>query len=205
MFRSTVLWSLVVAPCGFTGCSNISEESVRAAREQLQQERTETERVRQEVAEEVHESLQRVHQTDLSPSPTEDVADALGEAERAVRDGVQAIEEEERETRQAENALAERRVELAAKKVRDQFIASAEKTVEEAENRIETLDATSSQQTGPEKNETQKQAYELRTRLDRLRDQLGDLKRVTVTEWRSERGQVQRALDDLEGELRESR
>lgn len=204
----TKLFCGLAAIAGFTliGCA-VDEGDIQASRENVLEERRETEETRREVAENIHEeeaeTAEAYRREAMKPIMSDEVQEEAAETEQARREGAEEIAEEEKETREAEQELKKTEAEFSAQQARDAFVKQVEARLEQADKRIEALEEMASDQEGAAKTETESRLNVLETHRDNVKNQLDELKAEDLEKWETHRELVQQSLDELNSELDE--
>lgn len=197
-------WALVAI-----GCSNRADyNDVQAAREEVQEEQRETAAVRNESVEEIadaarHEqAVRREALKPVTPAESKNIQDAAAATAEARHEGAESVREEQQETADAKAKLRDTEARFGATKARDEFVTAHDAKLKAAADRIDALEERAATEAGAAKDATNLQVSELQQAHDRAKDALEEVKSADdVLKWAMHRDNVQRAFNDLQTEM----
>lgn len=198
----TLLQALL--PLFLVGCSQYTADDVADARQAVEEERQETEQVRQDAQQAIEEEQQETSQVAREvqkPILNRDDAEAIEEERRETAEvrerALEEIKEEERETEAAQEAADDVEEKYQAQEARDAYLRSYQKHVELANKKIESLQASDDDDEARQKAIEQEVA-EIEKRRDALSEALESMEDSELANWRSYRRDVEDAATKLE-------
>ncbi|QDT50440.1 hypothetical protein Pan258_44990 [Symmachiella dynata] len=191
-----------------SGCNqDVTREDLSDARNEVIEERQETQVARQDAQEEINEERNETEaerQKVMRPN-FDELNEEQRETQEAREEANEAIAEEEQETREAEQEANRIEAKLKAQQSRDAYLKQAQAQVHEAELRIEALEEKADGLDGAEKDAIEVQIEELHTHQERLQDEIDDMKSLDALKWQSKQAEVETAKQALAKELAETK
>ncbi len=210
--KLTFPWTLVgllLMPVLFTACNETTREDVQAARENVIDQQHEAERtadhVNQEIAEQkiaTEEARREALKPIISESDAERIRNEEAKLKETIEEGRQEIKDKQAETLQAQQELNETAREVALKEERDAYTVRIEEKLKAADKEIESLEDQGADLEDTAKDNNDLRIKTLKDRRERVSDALSTLKNADLLKWKDSQELVERALRDLDMEMK---
>src|SRR5690606_34969994 len=111
------------------------------------------------------------------------------------------IQEEKRETSEAQAELQDTEARYAATKERDEFVSAHNAKLQAAADHIDVLEERAANQEGAAKEATDAQITELQNAHDRAEESLDTVESADLLKWSDHRDNVKQAFNDLQAKI----
>jgi chromosome segregation ATPase len=184
------------------GCE-INERDVTAARDNVVEERQETEQTRREAAQKIMDKEKELadarHSAKKVPYDEQgNVREKQEELENTREEAREDVKQEEQETREAEMEAKRMESELAAKNARDALVASANQKLEAVDQRIDAMKTQLEQLEGAEHEKLATDLAQLQTDRKALADAIDEVNDVEVLQWETKKPLVEKAIQRID-------
>lgn len=186
-----------------TGCE-VTEDKVSDARQNIAEERRETEEARsegnQEIRQEQKELVDARHsakRANYDEESMEDVREEQQDVEEARENMNEIVREEKNETNEAKQQAQRLERELEADKARDQFVANMEEELEAVDKRINRMQERLENLEGEAYERLETEIDALQAERDVFADAIVKVRDAEALNWEAHKSSVETALEDL--------
>jgi chromosome segregation ATPase len=198
--------SLAALALILAGCTeSTTQKDVAQAERKLRDAQQNTREAQLEAQQNVATAQKEAHQVNRPVIDQEAVVDANRNIAEARREGAENVAEQRKDEREAAEKLQKTQREFQATQARDNFAKDAQMKLDDAEKRIDALEAQARNLSGAEKDALDARIKALNEKHDAAKDALSDLKGADLDKWTVHQGTFQSAMQDLTRDLNVNR